>query len=104
MEGRTAPPNASDKPLALSREQVVAALQETESKAWDGLSRFQFWIFGYYAARWAHLAALWREATGEVFPNPYVDCVKVARERFCRDCRTVVQQPHRCRGGRPVPA
>ena len=33
---------------------VLAAMQDAETKAWEALSGYKFWMFGYHAARWVN--------------------------------------------------
>jgi len=58
---------------------VIQARDEAERKALDGLSRYKFDRFGYWAARWV--------AFNQVLPkrdqaaNPFKDLVQAARAR-----------------------
>lgn len=52
-------------------------LEEAERKAWDSLARYKFMMFGYWCAVWVHLNRL----EGRKRPNPFIDLVKVAKER-----------------------
>ncbi len=52
-------------------------LKDAERKAWDALSRYKFWMFGYWAAIWIHL----NRVSGLNQPNPWIDLVKLAREK-----------------------
>ena len=36
------------------RGRVIAALVDAEGKAWEALSGYKFWMFGYHAARWVN--------------------------------------------------
>lgn len=51
-------------------------LLEAEEKAWDALSRYKFWMFGYWAAIWVHLNRLSRGR----HPSPFKKLVEAARE------------------------
>lgn len=33
---------------------IYAALRDSEAKAWEALSGYKFWMFGYHAARWVN--------------------------------------------------
>ena len=35
--------------------QIELELEFAETKAWDALSRYKFWMFGYHAANWVNL-------------------------------------------------
>lgn len=58
------------------REQMVDA----EAKAWEALSGYKFWMFGYHAGRWVQLNRL----LGGKSPNPFKDAVLLAREKIDR--------------------
>jgi hypothetical protein len=62
-------------------------LRGLEQKAWDGLARRQFWIFGFYAARYMGMTWLWRRSTGETIASPFDAVVDVARRKWCGSCR-----------------
>ncbi|OBQ72361.1 hypothetical protein [Mesorhizobium loti] len=38
----------------MSKDRLLADLEEAESKAWDALARYKFQVFGYWAAIWVH--------------------------------------------------
>ena len=46
-----------------------------ESKAWDALTRYKFWMFGYHASQWVLL----NRVAQERHPNPFSDLVRCAR-------------------------
>lgn len=56
---------------------IAVELDDAETKAWDSLARYKFWMFGYWAAIWVHLnrAGQFRR------PNPFLELVKFARAR-----------------------
>jgi len=58
-------------------EKLLHELDEAERKAWDALSRYKFWMFGYWAAIWVHLHRI----SGEKRPSPFKALVKMAREK-----------------------
>ena len=65
--------------------EIKDALYEAEVKAWEALSRYKFWMFGYWSAIWVHLNKL----SGEKRPNPWKKLVGIAKketgsEKFCR--------------------
>lgn len=37
---------------------IEAEIAAAERKAWDALSRYKFWMFGYWAAIWVYLNRL----------------------------------------------
>lgn len=51
---------------------------EAEAKAWDALSRYKFWMFGYWAAIWVHLNRIAPERK----PNPFSSLVKAAKAKI----------------------
>jgi hypothetical protein len=62
------------------KTRAAAALVDAELKAWEALARYKFWMFGYFAARWAFLNGLggFRRA------NPFRPLVHVARDVLVR--------------------
>ena len=50
-------------------------LNEAERKAHDSLSRYEFMMFGYWAAVWVHL----NKTGGLERPNPFREYVTLAR-------------------------
>jgi hypothetical protein len=62
------------------KNSLLEEMKIAEAKAWDAISRYKFWMFGYWAAIWVHLnriAKLHR-------PNPWVELVKIAKRRGAR--------------------
>jgi hypothetical protein len=55
---------------------VIDAMKDAENKAWEALSGYKFWMFGYHAARWVNYNRLLVESQ----PNPFKEAVKLARE------------------------
>ena len=58
-----------------TRNDLSAAMQEAEDKAWDALSRYKFQMFGYWSAIWVHLNRIGRFNR----PNPWRELVQTAR-------------------------
>ena len=58
----------------MTPERLEAELADAERKAWDALARYKFWMFGFWAAIWVHLARL-----GPRRPNPWRELVATAR-------------------------
>lgn len=56
---------------------ILREMDEAESKAWDALARYKFWMFGYWAAIWVHL----NRVSGAKRPSPFAEAVSLARER-----------------------
>lgn len=63
--------------------EIYDELIEAERKALDALSRYKFWMFGYWAAIWVHLNRLHKPAR----PSPFAVLVKLARQLRCEDCK-----------------
>jgi len=58
---------------------VTAAMQDAELKAWEALSGYKFWMFGYHAGRWINYNNLLSQ--GERKSNPFAEAVKLARRK-----------------------
>ena len=61
------------------RATIINRMSTAESKAWEALSGYKFWMFGYHAAQWVNLNSLLPLA--DRFPSPFRDAVKLARLR-----------------------
>ncbi len=59
------------------QNKLLTEMDEAEHKAWDALSRYKFWMFGYWAAIWIHL----NRVSGANRPNPWKGLVKYARKQ-----------------------
>lgn len=57
---------------------IAEQMQDAVQKAWEALSGYKFWMFGYHAARWVQLNRL----CGPKNPNPFFDLVQMAREKI----------------------
>lgn len=53
-------------------------MAEAEAKAWEALSGYKFWMFGYHAARWV----IYRRLLGSDEPNPFRELVDLARAKL----------------------
>jgi len=60
----------------LIREQMSDAVE----KAWEALSGYKFWMFGYHAGRWVNYNRLLPKP--ERLGNPFIDAVKLARSKI----------------------
>lgn len=58
-----------------TEQELIKELEAAERKAWDALSRYKFWMFGYWAAIWVHLNRI----LGQKRPNPWAYLVRLAR-------------------------
>jgi hypothetical protein len=75
------------KPVTLGRPQpgsaasnLLADLEQAETKAWDALARYKFMMFGYWAAIWVHQNWVGKFRR----PNPWRDLVQIARAEMSR--------------------
>lgn len=59
------------------QDRMRTEILEAEAKAWDSLSRYKFWMFGYYASRVVFLSQL----QGGRRRNPFKALVELARVR-----------------------
>lgn len=58
---------------------IRSKMQSSEEKAWEALSGYKFWMFGYHAGAWVRYNQLL--PTSERRPNPFRDAVHLAREK-----------------------
>jgi hypothetical protein len=58
-------------------ERLHADLAAAETKAWEALARYKFWMFGYWAADWVRLNRRLQSKR----PNPFKQLVVLARAR-----------------------
>lgn len=66
----------------IDRITLFDELDTAEKKAWDALSRYKFWMFGYHASRWVYLVFLWKRETKERVANPFRYLVDIARHKL----------------------
>ena len=52
-------------------------MAEAEAKAWEALSGYKFWMFGYHAARWV----TYNQLLDVPLQSPFAQAVKLAREK-----------------------
>lgn len=55
---------------------IFSAMQDAETKAWEGLRGYKFWMFGYHAARWVNYNQLLPQARR--FRSPFKSLVEIA--------------------------
>lgn len=55
---------------------ILAAMHDAETKAWEGLRGYKFWMFGYHAARWVNYNQLLPQPRR--FRNPFKSLVEIA--------------------------
>jgi len=51
-------------------------MHDAETKAWEGLRGYKFWMFGYHAARWVNYNQLLPQQRR--FRNPFKSLVEIA--------------------------
>ena len=56
-------------------EKLLKAMDESARKAWDALSKYKFWMFGYHAGAWVRD----NRFGGFKKPSPFKILVQVAR-------------------------
>jgi hypothetical protein len=86
---------------------MLRELRVAERRAWGGLAKRNYSLFGFYAALWSQLASIWRRVSGETVWDPFNRLVDVARQRYCLDCDELKDDrgAHLCPkriGSRPV--
>lgn len=58
---------------------IVAQMGDAETKAWEALGGYKFWMFGYHAGRWVNYNNLL--PAGLRRPSPFRDAVQLARRK-----------------------
>jgi hypothetical protein len=61
-------------------EIIFAAMRDAETKAWEGLRGYKFWMFGYHAARWVNYNQLL--PPGRRFRSPFKALVEIADRKI----------------------
>lgn len=59
------------------QQAIESELINAESKAWDSLARYKFWMFGYWAGKWVSLNRIGQFKR----PNPFKAIVDTAKKR-----------------------
>jgi len=57
---------------------IIEQMADAEQKAWEALSGYKFWMFGYHAARWVNYNKLLPNKR----PNPFAEAVVLARNKI----------------------
>jgi len=60
-------------------ERIIAAMADAETKAWEGLRGYKFWMFGYHAARWQNYNQLLPSTRR--FRSPFRALVEIADQQ-----------------------
>jgi len=58
-------------------DKILDAMVDAERKAWEALSGYKFWMFGYHAGRWVN----YNNLLSSKLPNPFKDAVILARNK-----------------------
>lgn len=66
--------------LNLIEDKIRCEMAVAVEKAWEALSGYKFWMFGYHAARWVNFNRLL--PGGEKLPSPFRDAVGLARDKI----------------------
>ena len=56
--------------------QLPQLMKDAETKAWEALSGYKFWMFGYHAARWV----TYNRLLDKPLPSPFKAVVQLARQ------------------------
>lgn len=59
---------------------IFAAMRDAETKAWEGLRGYKFWMFGYHAARWVNYNQLLPPVRR--FRSPFKALVEIADRKI----------------------
>lgn len=59
---------------------IFAAMRDAETKAWEGLRGYKFWMFGYHAARWVNYNQLLPPTRR--FRSPFKSLVEIADRKI----------------------
>jgi hypothetical protein len=62
--------------MSEQRDIIISAMRDAETKAWEGLRGYKFWMFGYHAARWVNYNSLLPPA--QRFRSPFRPLVEIA--------------------------
>jgi len=57
---------------------IFDAMTDAEQKAWEALSGYKFWMFGYHAGRWIN----YNKLLDKPLANPFRDAVNLARNKI----------------------
>ncbi len=68
------------EPQPLPTRRIRQRMAEAEASAWNALSRYKFWMFGYHASKWVRLNKLLRDFGEPAAPNPWYLLVSLAME------------------------
>ncbi len=60
---------------------IKLQVEDSILKAWEALSGYKFWMFGYHAARFINYNRL-LPPNEKVQPNPFIELVKIARSKI----------------------
>lgn len=61
----------------ITKNHILALMEETETKAWKALRGYKFWMFGYHAAAWVK----YNQLLPDKLPSPFSELVKHAGSR-----------------------
>lgn len=66
---------------SMESKALTDKMDDAELKAWDALSKYKFWMFGYWAAIWVHYNRINNDLFKVKARNPFIDAVKLARTK-----------------------
>lgn len=61
-----------------TEKRIFDAMTDAELKAWEALSGYKFWMFGYHAGRWIN----YNKLLDKPLANPFRDAVNLARNKL----------------------
>lgn len=61
-----------------TEKRIFDAMTDAEQKAWEALSGYKFWMFGYHAGRWIN----YNKLLDKPLANPFQDAVNLARNKL----------------------
>jgi len=59
-------------------DKIIGQMKDAERKAWEALSGYKFWMFGYHAGRWVN----YNNLLDNKFGNPFKSSVDLARAQI----------------------
>lgn len=72
-----------ERAVKQKNREVEAELENCAAKAMDALSRYKFWMFGYWAAMWVNINRLHPVMFGR--KNPFRELVKFAQREMSKE-------------------
>lgn len=64
----------------MAEKKILKAMKDAETKAWQALAGYKFWMFGYHAGRWVN----YNNLLDKKQENPFRSAVKLARQNITK--------------------